>query len=181
VVTVPPDAEVGRVAERMAERGVGCVVVVGEGSRPIGVITDRDLAIRVIGAGRDSGSTPASAVMSHPVRTADASLSFDRVVSEMREHGIRRMPIVDGTKLVGLVALDDVVSELARDLAALDEASHREIRHARRSERLRRVRGDLERLVATCTEEAEALGERTQSALARELDGIREKLRKWTR
>jgi CBS domain-containing protein len=108
-------------AELMHADHVGCVVVVAEG-RPIGIVTDRDLALRVLAANRPS-HTPVREVMSGDLAVARLHDSIDLAVFAMRQHGVRRLPIVDdaGT-LVGLVALDDLLVLLAGETSSAIEA-----------------------------------------------------------
>jgi CBS domain-containing protein len=117
VVTAAVDAPVHEVAEKMLRHHVGAVVIC-EGARPIGIITDRDLALRVV-ATRVSSETPAREVMSTDLISAHADEEMDAVIFRMRQHGVRRVPILsaDGT-LVGIVALDDLMVMFAGELSS---------------------------------------------------------------
>jgi CBS domain-containing protein len=117
VVTAEPDESARDVAQRMAESHVGAVVVIDLG-RPIGMVTDRDLALRVLGEGR-SPEVPVREVMSRELVTARVGDGVDGVVARMRSTGVRRLPIVgmDGS-LVGLVSLDDLFVLLSGELSA---------------------------------------------------------------
>ena len=68
VICIRADASAKQAAERMRDEGVGSLVVLAEDEHPVGILTDRDLTLRVVGAGREA-STPVSAVMSHPLVT----------------------------------------------------------------------------------------------------------------
>jgi CBS domain-containing protein len=121
VVVVLPEEPAAHAAEAMLEHHVGAVVVVEQG-RPIGMVTDRDLALRLIAAGRD-GSTSVREVMSGDLVTARVEDQVDDVAQRMRRHGVRRLPIVDANgALVGLVALDDLYVLLAGELSATARA-----------------------------------------------------------
>jgi CBS domain-containing protein len=178
VITVPTGAAVSEVADTLATHAVGCAVVVGDDGRPLGIITDRDLMTRVIARGRESGPTPARAVMSHPLVTVTPSDPLDTVVALMQEHGLRRLPVLENGALVGLVALDDVLVELGAEIRDLGDVARREIRSAQRTERLRALRDDLAGAVKRSLDNAEALGARAENALAEELESIRDRLRK---
>lgn len=95
-------------ARAMADNHIGAVLV-SEPSGVAGIITDRDLALAVIGGGLDPRLTPLEEVMSEEVITCDISATVDDVVRLMREHGVRRIPLVDGGRPVGLVTFDDLV------------------------------------------------------------------------
>ena len=115
--TVTPDARLPEVAQLMQSEDVGVIPVVDGGSRNlVGVVTDRDIALRVVGEGRDPNSTTARDVMSSNVRTARESDSVDDVMELMGREQVRRIPIVDerGT-LVGIVAQADVVLQANSD------------------------------------------------------------------
>ncbi|HEX8121339.1 MAG TPA: CBS domain-containing protein [Solirubrobacteraceae bacterium] len=107
VVTAAPDSPVGAVAELMRERNVGSVVLVDEGGAPVGFITDRDVAISVVADGRDA-SDPAEAHASSPVVTGEPDMDVGDAAELMVRHGVRRLPILDGDRMVGILTLDDL-------------------------------------------------------------------------
>jgi len=121
VVTATPDASVREVAETMRERNVGSVVLVEDG-RPVGFVTDRDLAVSVLADGRDP-SDRACDHASAPVVTAGPDLDITEAAELMVEHGIRRLPVLEGGELIGIITLDDLAvrtgdAELAMNLAS---------------------------------------------------------------
>jgi CBS domain-containing protein len=121
VVTAAPEASVREVAETMRERNVGSVVLVERG-RPVGFLTDRDLTVSVLADGRDP-SDHASDYASTPVVTGAPEMDITEAAELMVEHGIRRLPVLDGEKLTGIVTLDDLAvrtgdAELAMNLAS---------------------------------------------------------------
>src|SRR6516225_4588778 len=123
VVCCRPQASALEAARLMRHKHVGDVVVVSdpEGDRvPLGVVTDRDLTIEVLGNGRDAAQTTLSDVMRSPVVVATESEDASSVLERMRFHGVRRIPVVDarGT-LVGIVTLDDLLRALLSDMQTL--------------------------------------------------------------
>ena len=121
VVTAAPEASVREVAETMRERNVGSVVLVERG-RPVGFLTDRDLTVSVLADGRDP-SDHASDYASAPVVTGAPDMDVTEAAELMVEHGIRRLPVLDGEELTGIVTLDDLAvrtgdAELAMNLAS---------------------------------------------------------------
>lgn len=121
VVTVKPDELVSVVAQKLRDQRVGCVVVERSG-KPFGVITDRDVAIRVVAEGLDVRSTTAEAVATlDPVVVRDVE-GLETAARRMREYGVRRLPVVDERGLVrGMVTADDLVRVLGRELGDLSE------------------------------------------------------------
>ena len=108
VVTAAPERTVREVAELMRERNVGSVVIVANG-RPTGFVTDRDLALSVIADGRDFGDH-VSDHASSPVIGAEPGMGVEEAAELMVRHGIRRLVVLDGDRLSGIVTLDDLVS-----------------------------------------------------------------------
>jgi len=121
VVTATPDSSVREVAETMRERIVGSVVLVEDG-RPVGFVTGRDLVVSVLADGRDP-SDRACDHASAPVVTAGPDTDITGAAELMVEHGIRRLPVLEGGELIGIVTLDDLAvrtgdAELAMNLAS---------------------------------------------------------------
>jgi CBS domain-containing protein len=108
VVTAAPERTVREIAELMRERNVGSVVLVQDG-RPVGFVTDRDLALSVVADGRDFGDH-ASDHASSPVIFAEPDMDVEEAAELMVRHGIRRLVVVAGERLSGIVTLDDLVS-----------------------------------------------------------------------
>ncbi len=107
VVTAAPDCPVGAVAEMMRERNVGSVVLVDDRGAPVGFVTDRDLTISVLADGRDA-SDPAEAHASAPVVTGRPQMDVQEAADLMVSHGVRRLPVIDGERIVGILTLDDL-------------------------------------------------------------------------
>lgn len=107
VVTAPPDCPVRAVAETMRERNVGSVILVDDSGGPVGFVTDRDLAVSVLADGRDAAE-PAEGHASAPVITGEPQMSVEDAAELMVTHGIRRLPVLDGGRLIGIVTLDDL-------------------------------------------------------------------------
>lgn len=115
VVTVPPGESTQTIARTMEEAGVGSVVVV-EGDHPVGVVTDRDLAIQVVGDAADATERTASDVMVEDLFTVNETEGIYDVLERMREVGVRRVPLVDDDgAITGIVTLDDFLVLLASE------------------------------------------------------------------
>jgi CBS domain-containing protein len=120
-----PNTPLEQVARAMIGRDCGCIPVV-EGQHVVGVVTDRDIAIRAVAAGRDCAKTPARDCMSHPVATISTEASIDECRKIMEENQVRRIPVLTnrGT-LVGMISQGDLAlheendktGELVRDIS----------------------------------------------------------------
>ncbi len=139
-VTVHTHASIRHVADEMDAHAVGSVVVVDSTGAPAGIITDRDLVVRVVADARDPDKTEASEIMSKDLLTADRRTSTLELLKQLEDRGVRRVPLVEGGKVVGLVSLDDLVMELGVQLWNVSEAAGSELREAARSARSRRRR-----------------------------------------
>jgi CBS domain-containing protein len=107
VVTASPDVAVQEVAALMRDRNVGSVVLVDDGGRPVGMVTDRDLTIDALADAADPG-TPVSQCATTPVITGESDMELDEAAGLMVTHRIRRLPVMDHNTLVGIVTLDDI-------------------------------------------------------------------------
>src|SRR5689334_15313659 len=109
VVTASPGDSVQSVAALMRERGVGSVVLVEDRGSPVGLITDRDLALCVVAEGRPA-SDPASEHASSPVIKAEPDMDVEEAGQRMLRHGVRRLVVVSGGAIAGVITLDDLAS-----------------------------------------------------------------------
>ena len=123
VVTCPRDANGLEIAQKMRAHHVGDVVVIdasGPLTRPIGVITDRDLVVEVMAQAVDPRSLRADDLIVDDVATACESELVHDAIWHMRRRGLRRLPIVDSAgQLVGILTADDVARFLAEHLVDL--------------------------------------------------------------
>lgn len=115
VVTAERDTSVGELVETMAEEGIGDVVIAEDG-RPVGIVTDRDVALAVAQHG-DVSDLEAEQVMTEDPATIHQDAEAVELPAEMAESGVRRLPVVDDDgKLVGIATLDDVVATVGEEL-----------------------------------------------------------------
>jgi CBS domain-containing protein len=106
VVTADSTDTLAHVGELMRDRNVGSVVIC-DGERPVGVITDRDLALAVVADRVDPG-TAAGQHASHPIVMGEVEMHLEEAVALMIQHRIRRLPVTQGDLLVGIVTIDDL-------------------------------------------------------------------------
>ena len=116
-VTVSPDTTVRQVALRMEDAAVGSVPV-ATGDRLQGIVTDRDLVLRCLAQGADA-DTAVSELMSAPVATLDATDDVEAAYRTFRRSGVRRLPVLDGDRLVGVLTIDDLFLDVFQRLADL--------------------------------------------------------------
>jgi CBS domain-containing protein len=125
VKVISPDMSIGEAAKKMRDGDFG-MMPVGEDDRMIGTISDRDIAIRAVAEGKDSG-TKVRDVMSEGIAWAYEDDSVEQAASIMSERQVRRLPVVDRDKrLVGIVALGDFAvksSEIQPTAQALSDIS----------------------------------------------------------
>jgi len=126
VITAASTSTVHEVAQLMRQHHVGSIVVV-DGRRPVGIVTDRDLTLRVL-AECGSALAPIAAVMTPDPITADASVGIETMLAILRKAGTRRLPLVDAHgAVVGIVTHDDLVRLLARELSAIGDGIERSV------------------------------------------------------
>ena len=118
VVTADAGGSLREVGELMRDRNVGSVVICDAG-RPIGVITDRDLALAVAADGVDS-SERVGVHASRPLVSGEVEMEIEEAVALMVQHRIRRLPVTEGDELAGIVTIDDLAVR-AGDLAAAQQ------------------------------------------------------------
>ena len=117
--TVGADETVRAAAQRMDEEGVGCLVVEDE-DRPIGILTDRDVALEILCRRLDAGTVRVREIAKTPLVTIQQDAPLAEAAKLIRRHAVRRLPVVDANgKLAGLIALDDLFLLAVRELDGL--------------------------------------------------------------
>jgi CBS domain-containing protein len=95
-------------AKKLKELNVGSMPICGEDDRLKGMLTDRDIVVKVIAEGQDPGATTAGQLGEGKPVTIGADDSIDEALRTMAEHKVRRLPVIDGHQLVGIVAQADI-------------------------------------------------------------------------
>jgi CBS domain-containing protein len=111
VVTLPRTAPLRDAARRMKESDIGDVIVMDDGNM-CGIVTDRDIVVRAIAEGKNPDSSSLEEICSHEIVSVSPGDSVDRAVQLMRERAVRRLPVVEGNKPVGIVSIGDLAIEL---------------------------------------------------------------------
>jgi CBS domain-containing protein len=122
VVKISPEQNIVEACRLMAEKHVGCIVAETDG-KLAGILTDRDIALKVAGAARDPFLTRVEDVMSpDPIRIS-VDKDLHHLTSLMHAYHVRRIPIVDGgNTTLGIVTLDDLVALLGDEMAEIGKA-----------------------------------------------------------
>jgi CBS domain-containing protein len=107
VVTATPETSALDIARLMREHRVGSVVVVDSAACPVAIVTDRDIAVRVFAGGAPPDS-PVGDHASRPLISGEPEMELDEAAALMVQHRVRRLPVVAGEELVGIVTLDDI-------------------------------------------------------------------------
>ena len=120
VVTASPDESVAAAARRMAEHDVGTLAVLGEGGRPLGVVTDRDIVVYCVARGDDAARLQVREIMSGPPLLVRESTPIENALAEMAASRVRRLVVVgDRDELIGLLSVDDVLELLAEEAKSI--------------------------------------------------------------
>ena len=113
------DTPLRDVAQMMIDHDCGQIPVVDADNKPVGVVTDRDIAVRVVATGKDHASATAADAMSSPCRSVGSDTSLDACTGLMEDAKVRRVPVVDADgKLAGIVSIADLALAGKREATA---------------------------------------------------------------
>ena len=102
-------------AKRLAELDVGAMPICGEDNRLKGMLTDRDIVVKAIAQGKDPNSTRAGELAEGKPVTIGADDSVDEALHTMKDHKVRRLPVIDGHDLIGVVSQGDLAQAVEED------------------------------------------------------------------
>ena len=109
-VSMPDTASVQEAARAMRDQDIGDVIVIKH-DQVCGIVTDRDIAVRIVAEAQDPATTTLADIYSHSLLTVTPTDSIEHAVRLMRDHAIRRLPVLEGGKAVGIVSLGDLAVE----------------------------------------------------------------------
>jgi CBS domain-containing protein len=125
VVTISPKVSVQEAARLMRRKNVGALVMVGS-SRPEGILTDRDIVTAVVAQGRDPMTTTVGEVMRRDLTVIREDRGVFDAIALLSDKGLRRLPVVNAAgKLTGIIALDDLLVLLGREMGHVSSAISR--------------------------------------------------------
>jgi len=109
IIAEDGDTLVTKIAEDMDELGIGCVVITTEG-KPAGIITERDIALKVLLKDRRASEVKAKEIMAFPLVTIESETSVDEACKLAARKRIKRLPVVENGMLVGIVSIRDLLT-----------------------------------------------------------------------
>ena len=140
-ITLPTNALASDAARLMKDQDIGDVLVV-DGDNVRGIVTDRDLVVRVIAEGRDAMDTPVGEICSTDIKAVRPDDPVDEAIRVMRMQALRRLPVTQNGKPVGVLSIGDLAMERDRARPSPTSAPRRLIR-----DRLRMTKAQLQRAV----------------------------------
>lgn len=114
VHTISPQHSVLEAISLMADKGIGALVVVEDG-KVVGIVSERDYARKIVLMERSSYNTLVSDIMSSPVLSVQPQESNEHCMQLMTEKRLRHLPVLDGTKLIGMISIGDLVKDIISD------------------------------------------------------------------
>ena len=119
-LTIPENTLVREAAEAMRANDIGDVIVTDNRGKLVGIVTDRDVVVRVVAEGRDPRATCVGDIASRDLTAVAPNDRIDHAVDLMRERAIRRLPVVDKGKPIGIVTIGDLALNRDPDSALAD-------------------------------------------------------------
>lgn len=130
VISVNLEMNVDEIAKIMKEHNIGNVVVVNEDNKPMGIITDRDIIIKVIADGINPAEIQAGYIMTSNILVLDEYTPIQQVLEMMSAKGVRRAPIINSYGiLVGIISADDLAILIAEELETYGKLLRKQIIH----------------------------------------------------
>jgi CBS domain-containing protein len=123
VITVKENDDIVKVAQLMERHEVGSVIVASETGDPVGIITERNILKRVAAKNLLPSQVKARDVMSRPLVTVDSNIDVTEAAKKMSLHEIRRLPVLEGGKLIGIVSSKDIVDVMPALIDVISEKS----------------------------------------------------------
>jgi CBS domain-containing protein len=122
VISISPECNIVEACRLMESNNIGCLVVQEKG-KMCGILTDRDIALKVTGQNRDAQKTKAREIMSRSPVRIPVEQNLQQLTNLMRVHRVRRVPIVDsGDEVLGIVTMDDLIAQISGAMSDLGNA-----------------------------------------------------------
>jgi CBS domain-containing protein len=126
-VRISPETNITEACQLLEQNNIGCLIAEREG-KPCGIVTDRDIALRVTGAKRDPDKTKVKEIMTpDPIRIS-VDKDMHHLTALMHAYHVRRVPIVNGfDTTLGIVTLDDLIAQLGEEMSEIGKAIAEEV------------------------------------------------------
>jgi CBS domain-containing protein len=127
VLTASPNTTVAKAAKMMADRGVGCIIIV-RGKKPVGILTERDLLMKVVSVDLIPSKVHVGKIMSAPIISISPNADITEAARLMAKNNVRRLPVAEHGKLVGIITTSDItaISPQLTDIMARPEVPAKE-------------------------------------------------------
>ena len=126
VITIDEDSTVKDAADVMNKFEIGCVIAVRKG-KAMGILTERDLLKRVVAEGKDASKIKVKDIMTSPLVVAEPSMDLAEAVKLMFQMKIKKLPVVDGKRLVGLISLTDIARFQPQMISILKQLAAKQV------------------------------------------------------
>jgi CBS domain-containing protein len=176
VEVIRRDSSAHAAANRMTHQAVGCLVVVDEEERPVGILTDRDLLLRAVAKSHSPHELHVEDIMTRELVQGTSDEPLETLLRRMKHHGVRRIPLVEDGVVVGMVAMDDILQEFSRDMNDLASEAPLRYRDAPSHSRFEHVRHGIERNLTELRQKFEYAQWYAKATLLDELDELRSRL-----
>lgn len=110
VICAAPDTTVSEIAKLMSEKHVGCIPICEYNKQIVGIVTDRDIALRSVACGKDANTTKASEIMTTDVYKVTTNSDVTDATKLMCDCQVRRIPVTNGNTVIGIITLADLVN-----------------------------------------------------------------------
>jgi CBS domain-containing protein len=127
IFAIEPGASVYDAMKRMADKGVGALLVM-EGAKLVGIISERDYARKVILEGRSSRTTQVREIMTAPVLYTEPGQNIEECMALMTEKRVRHLPVMDEDRVIGVISIGDLVKSIITEQKFIIEQLERYIR-----------------------------------------------------
>ena len=123
VITIDMDEPVSAAARLLKNHNIGAIPVCGKDGQLRGMVTDRDIVLRCVAGNSDPQTTPVKEIMSRGIITAQPFDDIEKAVQLMSEDQVRRLPVMDNGRIVGIVALSDMARSCNCEMEAAEALS----------------------------------------------------------
>ena len=134
VIAMGEDAPANRVAELMDKHGLGCIIVTNKEGKPLGIITERDLVVRVLAKNAKPDTLKANEVMTSPLITIEPDATISDAARKMSKLDIRRLGVIYKKQITGLLSSKDILGVMPELIEVIQERAHIENENAEKEE-----------------------------------------------